>query len=488
MQARPTLLASAAGLALAALAAARQPAYRAEYLGPVSGATRMNASGVIVGTDTSAFGGVRAWVASSGSPAAPLPLPPGRLTSWANDVNDAGVVVGAVSSSSYSPEFGGIATAWYPNGSGGYTVVELGMLPGHVRSDALGLNDVGDVIGFSANSMYRYPVLFTGASGIQDLTATGLFDPQKINDQRVLIDVTGKRMDLDTMVVQSLGLPAGSYIATNCYDINELGQVAGVAIRATSTSCVQVAARYTDGVGWETYGSCGPYNGATRINDLGDLRLVFVNEGWVRFEGEGTFKIEDLIQADVGYWYVYLFGGGSGLNNSRQMAVAGSNPVTGQAGLLLLTRDTPVGTQICYGDGSSGNCPCGNSSAAGEGCANSTGVGAKLAASGSANVAADDLVLRVTQAAPGKPALFFQGASTIAVPFQDGILCAGGTIKRLQAVTLDANGFAQSNVSIVTSGVVVPGVTRTYQAWFRDPQGPCGTSSNLSSAVQITWQ
>ncbi|MCE9594013.1 MAG: hypothetical protein K8S98_07465 [Planctomycetes bacterium] len=467
-------------------ASAQQPVYRAEFLGSVLGVARMNAGGEIVGTDTSAFGGVRGWVASSGSPAVALPLPPGRLTSWAHDINDLGVIVGAVSSSSFSPEFGGIAAKWVPNGSGGYTVVEFGKLSGHVRSDALGVNDAGDVIGFSADSQFRYPVLFTGLSGIQNLTATGLFDPQKINEQRVLVDVTGKRMDLDTLVVENLGLPAGSYLATNCYSINELGQVSGAAILSTGTSCVQVAARYTDVVGWETYGGCGPSNGVADLNDLGDMLLRLGLDPYVRFEGLGAFRIEDLIAAPVGHWFVQKFG--MGINDTQQIAICALNQVTGENGLVLLTRETPVGTTLCYGDGSSGNCPCGNAGVAGAGCKNSTGVGAKLAATGSASVVADDLVLSVTQAAPGKSALFFQGVGSIAVPFQDGILCAGGSIKRLEAVTLDANGSAQSGVSIVGAGAITPGVTRTYQTWFRDPQGPCGTASNLSSAVQVTWQ
>ncbi|MCK6446093.1 MAG: hypothetical protein L6Q99_06840 [Planctomycetes bacterium] len=483
---RNSFLVSTVSCVLASVAAAQQPTYTAEFLGAGTGVTRMNASGVIVGHDTTTFGGVRGWVAKSGSAPAALPLPAGRLSSWANDINDAGVIVGAVSSSSFSPEFGGVACAWYPKTGGGYDVVEFGILPGDNRSNALGVNDVGDVVGFSADSMFRVPVLFTGPSGLFDLSATGVFDPQKINDQRVLVDVTGKRLDLDTLVVENLGHPAGSYSAVNCADINESGQVAASAILTTSTNCNRQVARYSDVIGWEVFGNCGQHNGATAINDLGDMLTFMTITPYVRFEGEGTFAIDDLI-SPAGQWASLVWVGGRALNDARQIAIGAQNLVTGQVGVVLLTRDVPVGTTICSGDGSVAACPCGNSSVAGEGCKNSSGVGAKLAASGSASVAADDLVLRVTQAAANKPALFFQGVNTIAVPFQDGILCAGGAIKRLQAVTLDASGAAQSTVSIVAQGAVVPGVTRTYQAWFRDPQGPCGTSSNLSSAVQLTW-
>jgi hypothetical protein len=476
----------AAAAALTALAAAQQPVYTAEYLGPGTGITRMNASGVIVGYDTTIFGGIRGWVARSGSAPAPLPLPAGRQSSWANDVNDLGVIVGAVSSTS-SPEFSGVACAWYPKPGGGYDVVEFGILAGDNRSNALGVNSAGDVVGYSADSMFRTPVLFTGPGGLVDLSATGVFDPQKINDQRVLIDVTGKRLDLDTMVVENLGHPAGSYSAVNCWDVNESGQIAAAAILTTGGNCNRQVARYSDVVGWEVFGGCGQNNGASAINDLGDMLTFMTVTPYVRFEGEGTFVVDDLIEPP-GHWLTFTWSGGRAINGARQIAVSAQNLVTGQVGIVLLTRDTPVGTTICSGDGSVAACPCGNGSVAGEGCKNSSGLGAKLAASGSANVAADDLVLRVTQAAAGKPALFFQGSASVALPFKDGILCAGGGIRRLQAVTLDATGFAQSSASIVAKGAVVPGVTRVYQAWFRDPQGPCGTSSNLSAAVQITWQ
>ncbi len=34
---------------------------------------------------------------------------------------------------------------------------------------------------------------------------------------------------------------------------------------------------------------------------------------------------------------------------------------------------------------------------------------------------------------------------------------------------------------------VVPGATLNFQAWFRDPGGPCGHAFNLSNALAITF-
>lgn len=475
-------------LALATAAGAQAPSYSVEFLGPAINAASMNASSQVVGTLSSPA--VRGWVAAPGSPLALLPLPSGRISSWANEINDGGAIAGAVSSST-SPEFGGVAAVWYPDGSGGYDVVELGMLPGHQRSNATSINDVGDVVGYSVQNGFRYPVLFTASGAVQDLSFTGIFDPSDVNDQRVLVDgsFTAKLLDLDTMVVTDLGVPSQSYLATSGAAINESSQVCGLAILATSTNCDRQAARHTGGVGWQILSTCGPYNGAVDMNDLGDVVMQLNVSPYVRFEGLGTFKIEDLIHQTVGHWYV-INGYGLAINNGRRMAVPAHNPTTGQSGIVLLTPEGEVGTPTCAGDGSSGACPCGNASAAGSGagCAHSGGSGATSSATGSAVVAADDLVLHVANGPADVVALFFQGGPSAPVPFHDGLLCAGSPLTRLQAVVLDGLGAASTSVSIVSAGGVLPGTTRVYQTWFRDPGGPCATGSNLSAGLRIDWQ
>lgn len=311
------------------------------------GAAAMNEDADVVGTTSS--GGPRAWVSIGGASAALLPLPIGAQYSWASDINDWGMIVGVAGPNS-APEFGGMAVAWTPDGSGGYSVDELGALPGHVASYATAVNNLGESVGYSSNGTYRYPVLFTAGGGIQDLSATGVFDPADINDQRVLVDhsFTSKLLDLDTMEVVDLGVPAGppSYLATTGAAINETGQVAGVAIYACCENCDRVAARYTDGIGWEVLSGCGQGNGATSINDLGDVVMRLNVAPYVRFEGIGSNRIEDLIDSDAGHWY--LFNRSGPINNARQIAVAGTNSVTGESGVILLT---PIGAGDLDGDG-----------------------------------------------------------------------------------------------------------------------------------------
>lgn len=149
------------------------------------------------------------------------------------------------------------------------------------------------------------------------------------------------------------------------------------------------------------------------------------------------------------------------------------------------------GVQICAGDGSTIPCPCGNNSAvgAGEGCFNSTGVGAILYTTGTSLVVNDDLRFHVAQARPNQPALLVQGATFVTTPFKDGVFCTGNPTQRVEVVFLDAFGNGSTLGSIVTNGVIpVGGGVRRYQMWYRDPGvSPCGTGSNFSQGLAITW-
>jgi hypothetical protein len=163
--------------------------------------------------------------------------------------------------------------------------------------------------------------------------------------------------------------------------------------------------------------------------------------------------------------------------------------------LSISLTPNPVGTPLCFGDGStmSGglavDCPCGNAASAGEGCRNSHGYGAILSAFGTPSVANDDLTLSVSQARMNQPCMLLQGATRIAVPFKDGILCTGNPTQRMEVIFLDSSGAAASVESVVTNGNVSPGQTRYYQAWYRDPFdiAPCDGRSNLSQALEVVW-
>ena len=148
-----------------------------------------------------------------------------------------------------------------------------------------------------------------------------------------------------------------------------------------------------------------------------------------------------------------------------------------------------VGAGTCFGDGSSGPCPCANVGGNGEGCANSSGAGARLAAAGSTSVSANDLVLVATHMKPNTLSIAFQGDAVLAVPlpFGDGLRCAGGTLKSLGVGHNSPAGSATFGPGLAGAAGWTPGAVFGFQVQYRDPTGPCGTNFNVTSAVVITF-
>ena len=162
------------------------------------------------------------------------------------------------------------------------------------------------------------------------------------------------------------------------------------------------------------------------------------------------------------------------------------------AAAYVVEFDTSSSTSFCFGDGTGSNCPCANNGGAGEGCANGGGAGATLLSTGSASVSIADFGLSASNLIGGQPGLYFQGNNAIntglGILFGDGLRCAGGGVIRLQVRFSDANGSSSTTADLVTAGGVVPGDTKRYQIWYRDPlASPCGTLFNLSNGVELTF-
>lgn len=160
-----------------------------------------------------------------------------------------------------------------------------------------------------------------------------------------------------------------------------------------------------------------------------------------------------------------------------------------------------VGTPYCFGDGTgSVLCPCdpGQSGNAGEGCANSTGRGAELGATGVASVANDRLVLRAEGVPATASCLFFQGNAQQnggnGAQFGDGLLCVTSNVIRLGTKNA-VSGVAQYGYQIgadvpvsIRGNVPAVGGVRHYQVWYRNAAAFCTASTfNLSSALTIQW-
>ncbi|QDV05607.1 hypothetical protein Poly30_11050 [Planctomycetes bacterium Poly30] len=145
------------------------------------------------------------------------------------------------------------------------------------------------------------------------------------------------------------------------------------------------------------------------------------------------------------------------------------------------------------------NCPCGNDSP-GTGCLNTLGTGGLLASSGSASVAADDLVLSVSGITPTF-ALLIVGAAETCVQVGDGRLALSPGIgqpgvMRILVSNAQPNGDLTIGPGLLgvidqvtgTPGFIASGSTWYFQVAYRDaPVSPCGQLFNFTNGLRVTF-
>jgi hypothetical protein len=126
------------------------------------------------------------------------------------------------------------------------------------------------------------------------------------------------------------------------------------------------------------------------------------------------------------------------------------------------------------------------------GAPNSAGAGASIEVYGSAVVADDDVLLTAHGLPPNLPGIFIVAPLQAQVPFGDGFLCVGGPVTRVLPMLVSTpQGTVQFALDLQTpplSNVIVPGSTQHFQYWYRDPQGPGGSTFNLSDGRQVAFQ
>jgi len=103
-----------------------------------------------------------------------LPALPGFTGIYVRSINNQGWVAGFAGFPSTTTR----AVVWKPNGTG-YQIINLGVLPGTTRSEAVGIDDQGRVVGWSTTGSFPptgAPFVWTEATGMQDLSAQGFPD------------------------------------------------------------------------------------------------------------------------------------------------------------------------------------------------------------------------------------------------------------------------------------------------------------------------
>ena len=152
---------------------------------------------------------------------------------------------------------------------------------------------------------------------------------------------------------------------------------------------------------------------------------------------------------------------------------------------------TNPGTPYCFGDGTGANCPCSAFGAAGQGCANTFGIGATLTAAGTASFSNDTLTLSIDGVPGAKPGLILRGDNQVSNPAGDGILCASGNSQRSQVqITTGAGSTTFSDFHGSPFGSVANmGSVTNFQFWYRDPANPCsGAGFNFTNGWALMYQ
>jgi len=157
---------------------------------------------------------------------------------------------------------------------------------------------------------------------------------------------------------------------------------------------------------------------------------------------------------------------------------------------MVVHPTQPLGTEFCGGVA----CPCANDAPQG-GCANSTGAGAHLEAAGTSKLSVGDVQLTARDLPPQRFGLIFMSQASGSTPAGDGQLCAavaGQSVYRFPTRSTGVAGILQElEVAVHAAehfgpdGLIEAGDTWNFQAWFRDPGGPCGGGFNTSNAVAI---
>jgi hypothetical protein len=125
---------------------------------------------------------------------------------------------------------------------------------------------------------------------------------------------------------------------------------------------------------------------------------------------------------------------------------------------------------------------------------NSAGAGARIASNGTASIHAADLQLTVSGAIPTDFGLFFYGSASDASPFGDGFSCTSAPLFRLGPASMtDGLGANSRTLDYDTppmnsgAGAVAPGVSWSFQYWYRDSAGSGGSGFNVSDSLIVRF-
>lgn len=195
-----------------------------------------------------------------------------------------------------------------------------------------------------------------------------------------------------------------------------------------------------------------------------------------------------------------VFGGALAIDDSTVVVgvparddFCGNGPSNCDSGAVYIFEFCPDARQ--FGWCMSG-APCANHDK-NAGCLNSTGVGATLGAAGSSSVVLDELRFEARKLQPNKSAILFMGGGVGNAVLGDGLRVVASAptgFYRYGVMQSDSSGAALRTNIISRSqlfpptGQIQPGSAWNFQVWYRDSAGPCGSGTNITNAVEVTFR
>jgi len=160
------------------------------------------------------------------------------------------------------------------------------------------------------------------------------------------------------------------------------------------------------------------------------------------------------------------------------------------AQVYVLSKVDLWGQSYCEGDSPQSGCPCGNFGSI-FGCINSTGAGGVLTRLSNLVAEPPNLQLGTFFIAPGSTSVLMSAASVLPSgvfsTLGDGTLCLQGQLQRVETKSAGLSGSVIFSTGLDVSTGWLPGETRAFQTWYRDPLGPCGSGSNVTNAWHMYW-
>ncbi len=340
---------------------AEVPTYEVDVVSTFTVATTLRGAsdaGHLVG-DQTVLGLLQPFLATAESGLQLLPLPDGFQSGTALDVNDGGVIVGAVADNGF-PFDAGEPAIWLPDGAGGHDVVipeqfdALSSPIGELTIDggmAVAINDAGTIVGWS-----RYAG-FQGGPSTRFFVDGAPVDLRGFGFEATVRDVSDHdlvvggrlKLDLATGTTTDIGLPdpipgGTPFVQAIIYRVNASGETVVAADLASIPLENWLTYLHDDVDGWTRLNESQlptPFVGFYDNNDLGDVSA----SGGVLFRAEDVLlpDFDDLLAPGSRQWDPAL----GFIANDRSVATTAVNAATGDSALVILR---PQADAACHAD------------------------------------------------------------------------------------------------------------------------------------------